>query len=64
MALSRSDFRAKIFISKKEAAETAYWLRILSRANPDTAAPPGLQKECNEIIAILQSVTKKLMPEA
>ena len=28
-AASRNDFRNKIFISKKEASETKYWLKIL-----------------------------------
>ena len=32
-AASRLDFRNKIFIAKKEAAETRYWLRLLQEAN-------------------------------
>ena len=31
-ASSRKDFANKIFISKKEAQETKYWLRMLSKA--------------------------------
>ena len=32
-AISKQDFRNKIFIAKKEAAETKYWLELLARAN-------------------------------
>lgn len=35
-ASSRADFRNKIYIAKKEAAETRYWLRILDELLPDT----------------------------
>lgn len=30
-ASSRSDFRNKIFIAKKEAAETRYWLHLITK---------------------------------
>jgi len=33
-AASKQDFRSKIFISKKESAETRYWLRLFSEVNP------------------------------
>ena len=33
-AASKLDFRNKIFVAKKEAAETRYWLQLLVRANP------------------------------
>lgn len=32
-ASSKKDFRNKIYICKKEAKETKYWLRILARTN-------------------------------
>jgi four helix bundle protein len=31
-ASSKKDFRSKIFICKKEAKETMYWLRILAKS--------------------------------
>ena len=34
-ASSKSDFRNKIFICKKEASETKYWFRMIARANED-----------------------------
>lgn len=34
-ASSRRDFRNKIYLCKKEANETKYWLRILAQAQPD-----------------------------
>lgn len=34
-ASSRKDFKSKIFICKKEAKETKYWLQIMAKANPD-----------------------------
>src|SRR3989338_7443029 len=34
-ASSRKDFKNKIFICKKEAKETKYWLRIMAKAAPD-----------------------------
>lgn len=58
-SVSRKDFRNKVLISKKEAAETNYWLSIL-----EDYAPKGqikaLQKECREITLILQSIVNKL----
>jgi four helix bundle protein len=34
-ASSRRDFKNKIFICKKEAKETKYWLQIMAQANPE-----------------------------
>ena len=58
-AISRQDFRNKIFIAKKEAAETRYWLRLLASANPylDTNYLVG---EVTELLLILQRVVTTL----
>jgi len=32
---SKKDFRNKIYISKKEANETKYWLRLLTKYHPE-----------------------------
>lgn len=61
MAISKNDFRAKVFIAKKECAETAYWLRLLS-ALKATKRLAVLQKECGELLAILQTITNKTKP--
>ena len=34
-AISKKDFRNKIYICQKEANETKYWLRLLAKTNPE-----------------------------
>ncbi|MGH7195587.1 MAG: four helix bundle protein [Candidatus Saccharimonadales bacterium] len=34
-ASSKADFKNKIFIAKKEAAETRYWLKVLAQLVPE-----------------------------
>jgi four helix bundle protein len=57
---SRADFTSKYSISRKEARETHYWLRILIATE---IFPPQkletLLNECNELIAILTTIIKK-----
>ena len=58
-AQSRNDFRAKIYIAFKEAAETKYWLELLYESNylkQDEYSQ--LQREIHEIYQILSSITK------
>jgi|GEM_PF-6537001 len=49
----------KVYISKKEASETLYWLKL---AEEFTRSPRvrTLQNECKEIILILQSIVNTL----
>jgi four helix bundle protein len=58
-ASSKKDFRNKVFISKKEASETLYWLKLCEEF---TSSPElfKLQKECQEIILILQKIINTL----
>lgn len=56
---SKKDFRNKVFISKKEASETLYWLKICEEFT-NARKLIVLQKECQEIILILQSIITKL----
>lgn len=58
--ISRKDFTAKIFIAKKEAAETLYWLKLLQETLSVNKELLELVKESNEIMCILQSITTKL----
>ncbi len=44
-ASSRKDFMNKIFLCKKEARETKYWLRVLAHALDDE----GLKEECRSL---------------
>lgn len=54
-AASRADFKNKIFIAKKEAAETRYWLKIIEKlTSPDTSF--AHLKEAQEILLILQKI--------
>ena len=60
-SLSKRDFKMRIKISKKEAKETIYWLRLL-----DTSSNSSLEKErimliqeATEIMKILVSILEK-----
>jgi len=55
-AASRPDFKNKIFIAKKEAAETEYWLQILQQLGDDSVELKNLLKECHELVMILQKI--------
>ena len=60
-AQSRADFASKYSIACKEARETHYWLRLLaeSRIVPENQVSE-LIAECNELIAILTTIVKKV----
>ena len=62
-AQSRADFHAKVRIALKEARESHYWLRLLSKRAvvPVWRLAPLLQ-EANEIVAILTTIAKKTNP--
>lgn len=58
-AVSKQDFRNKIFIAKKEAAETRYWIDLCS----DLSSPAdwiSLRKESHELLVILQTIVNTL----
>ena len=58
---SYKDFRHKISISLKEANETKYWLNILKNTEYNhNIFFLHAEKECQEIIKILQTITTKL----
>lgn len=58
-ASSKRDFRNKVFISKKEASETFYWLQVLEEFTPGKQLDE-LKRECQEIILILQKIISTL----
>ena len=58
-ASSRTDFKSKIFIAKKEAGETRYWLRILEELVKDFDLKP-LQQEALELNLIFQKIILSL----
>ena len=53
---SRKDFTAKLQIAEKEAAETLYWLELLSKCSyiPDKLYQ-SLRSDCSELLAILSA---------
>lgn len=55
-AISRKDFRSKVFIAKKEIAETIYWLELLN----EFGSTNELVSEATEVMKILQSITTRL----
>ena len=55
---SRKDFRNKIYICKKEANETKYWLRVLAKSNPELKNQiRDLWRETHEFHLIFQKIT-------
>ena len=58
---SKKDFRNKIYISKKEANETKYWLRILAKNNPELKEIiRSFWQEAHEFHLIFQKITHTL----
>ena len=54
-AVSKLDFRNKVFIAKKEAAEARYWIDLCSDlTNP--ADWISLRQEAHELLVILQTI--------
>ncbi len=59
-AQTAADFYSKLTISLKEAEETAYWLELLFESGYITESQfNSIYSDCNEIISILVTVTKK-----
>lgn len=60
-ASSKKDFRNRIFISKKEAQETKYWLRMMAQAAPERKDElKVLWQECQELTMIFQKICSSL----
>jgi len=58
---SKKDFRNKIYISKKEANETKYWLRLLAKHHPELRDKiREFWKEAHELHLIFQKVTNTI----
>lgn len=56
-ASSKLDFRSKIFICKKEAQETKYWLRLLIKSCPKYQENiENLLNENHEYVLIFQKI--------
>lgn len=60
-ASSKQDFRNKIYICKKEAQETKYWLRMLVHALPLLKEKlAAIVTEAQELTMIFQKITSTL----
>jgi len=53
-ASSKKDFKNKLFICKKEAQETKYWLTILKECEANNLEIDKLSQECHELNLIFQ----------
>jgi len=56
---SKLDFRNKIFIAKKEAAETRYWIDLVIELTNDQSWKENRQ-EAHELLSILQAIINTL----
>ena len=60
-AVSRKDFRNKIYISKKEIQETKYWIELLAHTeNKLIEELRVLWKEAHEITLIFSKISSSL----
>jgi len=58
-AVSKLDFRNKVYIAKKEAAETRYWIDLcMELTHADSWN--GLRQESQELLFILQAIINTL----
>ncbi len=63
-AISRADFRAKMSIALKEAAETEYWLTLLYKSEYLTKKEyDSIYSDLSPIIKILISIVKSTSPK-
>ncbi len=59
-ALGKKDFLMRIRISRKEAKESAYWLKLISETNTleNHAESEHLFREATELVKILSSIAQ------
>ena len=60
-ASSKKDFKNKIYICKKEISETKYWLRMITKALPETREKTVIfYRESQELTLIFQKIINSL----
>jgi four helix bundle protein len=59
-ASSKKDFRNKIYIAKKEASETRYWLKVIKNTEPKNEQVDQLIDEISQLILIFQKIVNTL----
>ena len=56
-ASSRKDFRNKIYLCKKEARETKYWIELIAKTNPESKINAiKLWQEAHELTLIFSKI--------
>lgn len=56
-SISEKEFRSKIYICKKEAEETKYWLEIIRQTLFSESEIDSLLQESKELCLIFQKIT-------
>ncbi len=57
---TKKDFRFKISLCRKEAKESRHWLRMITKANPEsTNEAKQLWQEAQELVFIFSAILKK-----
>ncbi len=60
-AQSEADFIAKLYISRKEAGETIYWLELLQESSLiGSEEAESMTKDCEEVLKLLTSSIKTM----
>ncbi len=60
-AQSDADFIAKLYISRKEAVETIYWIELLQESSIiDTGIAKSMYEDCEELMKLLTSSIKTM----
>jgi len=59
-AISKADFRSKVYIAKKEIAESIYWVAVIRRLSNDSASFAHVYDELNQLIRLFQKIVSTL----
>ena len=63
-ALSKKDFLMRVKISRKEAKESCYWIKLLTVTDSLKAEHAALLQEGTEVMKILSSIVEKSAPKS
>ena len=63
-ALSKKDFLMRVKISRKEAKESCYWIKLLTVPDSLSASQADLLQEGTEVMKIFSSIIEKSAPKS
>jgi four helix bundle protein len=63
-ALSKKDFLMRVKISRKEAKESCYWIKLLTVTDSLKTEHTALLQEGTEVMKILSSIIEKSVPKS